>query len=191
MGISSDAQEAQPVTGHAGDAPILGRARKASRATIAAGQRTSPGSGHPHERPTSLAILLKFIEAHEARQAARGAGRRRCNWFERHTLASMRWNHSLRRTSGSSASGEISATRRDPPRGRVRQIGRPCAESSRLDDFDPDDRTFDRPAAPRWGSAALNCALVRIEAAQIVGESRNRRAADGQSMGSRDIWAPA
>jgi hypothetical protein len=189
MRILSDAQEAQPVTGH--DAPILGRARKASRATIAAGQRTSPGSGHPHERPTSLAILLKFIEAHEARQAARGAGRRRCNWFERHTLASMRWNHSLRRTSGSSASGEISATRRDPPRGRVRQIGRPCAESSRLDDFDPDDRTFDRPAAPRWGSAALNCALVRIEAAQIVGESRNRRAADGQSMGSRDIWAPA
>jgi hypothetical protein len=69
-GILSDEQEAQPVTGHAGDAPILGRARKASRATIAAGQRTSPGSGHPHERPTSLAILLKFIEAHEAARDA-------------------------------------------------------------------------------------------------------------------------
>jgi hypothetical protein len=66
-------------------------------------------------------------------------------------------------TSGSAASGEISATGRGPTRARVRQIGRPCAESSRLDDFDLDEQTFSRPAAPRRGvTIALTAALMPI-----------------------------
>jgi hypothetical protein len=104
------------------------------------------------EGPASLAILLKFIEAHEARQAAREAlDADVAIGLSAMRFAPMRWNHSLRRTSGSSASGEISATGRGPPRARFRQIGRPCAESSRLDDFDPDEQTFSRPAAPPRG----------------------------------------
>ena len=60
---------------------------------------------------------------------------------------------------------------------RVRPTGRPCAESSRLDDFGPDEQTFSRPVAPRRGNPCVDrgpkfSALVRIEAAQIVGDRR-------------------
>ena len=36
--------------------------------------------------------------------------------------------------------------RREPASGRLDDL----AESSRLDDFDPNDQTFSQPAAPRW-----------------------------------------
>ena len=57
--------------------------------------------------PASLAILLKFVEAHEARQAARKAPDADVAiGLSAMRFASMRWNHSLRRMSGSPASGE-------------------------------------------------------------------------------------
>jgi hypothetical protein len=49
--------------------------------------------------PASLAILLKFVEAHEARQAARKAPDADVAiGLSAMRFASMRWNHSLRRT---------------------------------------------------------------------------------------------
>ena len=58
--------------------------------------------------------------------------------------------------------------------------GRKPDESSRLDDFGPDEQTFCWPVAPRRGNPRVDRgpkigALVRIEAAQIVGENLDQR----------------
>jgi hypothetical protein len=42
---------------------------------------------------------------------------------------------------------------------RVRPTGRPCAESSRLDDFDPDEQTFCWPVEARRGNPCVDRGL--------------------------------
>ena len=67
--------------------------------------------------------MLKFVETHEARQAARKAPDADVAiGLSAMRFASMRWNHSLRRISGSPAFGEFRGpeeVRREPASGRL------------------------------------------------------------------------